>query len=149
MNENTIIQIFDGCLTDENDDWFKRMVQLTESAYKMNHNTGVTFIVHSMGGRMILHFLQQMTEGWKNKYVKQFIALSTPWGGSVMPLEALSVGYSFQKDFIIHGRKMRNALSTFPSMVWMKPLENVWAADQIFVKTPKKNYTLRNLNEFF
>lgn len=78
---------------DENKDWFTRVKYLTENAYKNNDDVGVTFIAHSMGGRMLLHFLQQMSQEWKDKYVKQVITLSVPWGGSIQAIQAISVTY--------------------------------------------------------
>ncbi|KAG4066087.1 hypothetical protein HA402_001334 [Bradysia odoriphaga] len=58
----------------ENKEWFVNVQRLTEEAYEKNDKQRVTFIGHSMGGLMILQFLQQMTSAWKETYVKQMIS---------------------------------------------------------------------------
>lgn len=83
---------------DENKDWFIRLKELTEMAYNINENIGITFIAHSMGGRMILHFLQQMPQEWKDKYVKQVITLSVPWGGSIQSIQVSICFYLLTKQ---------------------------------------------------
>ncbi|XP_055309524.1 phospholipase A2 group XV-like [Sitodiplosis mosellana] len=95
----------------ENKDWFIRLKELTEFAYNINENIGITFICHSMGGRMILYFLQQMPQEWKDKYVKQVITLSTPWGGSIQAIQAISVGYDFGAE-LIQNNKMKQVQET-------------------------------------
>lgn len=134
---------------DENEVWFRLLESLTQMAYEMNDNIGVTFIAHSMGGRMILQFLQKMPQSWKDQYVKQVITLSSPWGGSMVPMQAISFGYSFGMDFIIKRDKMKRALRTFPSLIWLMPSENAWNENEVLATVANRNYTLRNIDQFF
>lgn len=87
-------------LIDENQKWFSDLKTLTETAYKTNNEIGVTFIVHSLGGKMILHFLQQMSQTWKDQYVKKVISLNSVWGGSINSLLAIISGYNFDQGAI-------------------------------------------------
>ncbi|XP_031619100.1 group XV phospholipase A2-like isoform X2 [Contarinia nasturtii] len=132
----------------ENKDWFLRLKELVEYSYKMNDNIGVTFIAHSMGGRMLLHFLQQMPQEWKDQYVKQMITLSTPWGGSIQAIQAISVGYDFGAN-VIQNIKMKQVQETCPSVVWLMPSKHFWKQDEVMVTMNKKNYTLQNIDQFF
>lgn len=124
------------------------MENLVESAYNTNNKIGVTFIAHSMGGRMILQFLQQKSQIWKDKYVKQLISLSSPWAGSMVTIQALSIGYSFGEDTFVKNDKMKKAERTFPSIVWLLPTQNAWEPNDVLATTTKKSYTVRNIEEF-
>lgn len=97
---------------------------------------------------MALHFLQQMTTEWKDKYIEQIITLSTPWGGSVQSLQAISVGFDFGSS-LIQNIKMKEVQSSCPSVVWLLPSEYFWKPNEVLVKTKNKNYTVRNMDEFF
>lgn len=123
-------------------------MKLTEYAYEINDNIGITFIAHSMGGRMILLFLQQMPQEWKDKYVKQVITLSVPWGGSIQAIQAISVGYDFGAE-VIQNIKMKQVQETCPSVVWLMPSESYWKPNEVMVTMNGKNYTLQNIDEFF
>lgn len=122
--------------------------RLTENAYDANDGQRVTFIAHSMGGLMLLQFLQQMTSSWKETYVKQIITLSTPWGGSVQALQAVSVGYDF-KSPLVSNHKMKEVQETCPSLVWLLPSSYFWKPNEILVNSKNKQYTMENLEEFF
>lgn len=113
----------------------------------MNENIEITFIAHSMGGRMLLYFLQQMPQEWKDKYVKQIITLSTPWGGSIQAIQAISVGYDFGAD-LIQNDKMKQVQETCPSVVWLMPSKNFWKSNEVMVTMKGKNYTLENIDDF-
>lgn len=55
---------------------------LIEQAYDQN-NEKVTFVTHSMGGKMVLHFLdKKVDESWKKKYIDKWIAYSPAFLGS-------------------------------------------------------------------
>lgn len=124
------------------------MKSLTEYAYDLNNDISVTFIVHSMGGKMILYFLQQMPQEWKDKYVKQVITLSVPWGGSVQSLQAISVGYDFGAT-LVDNERMNAVQKTCPSVVWLMPSASFWKQNEVLATIDKKNYTLENIDQFF
>lgn len=56
--------------TDENEEWFERLVDLTENAYESNDKTPVTFIVHSLGGEFLQHFFTNFSVNLGKKSVK-------------------------------------------------------------------------------
>lgn len=140
-------------LTEENMDWFNRMQKLTEYAYESNNNVGVTYIAHSMGGRMLLQMLQKMPKTWKDKYVKRVISLAVPWGGSTQSIMALSVGYNpfpYIPPFIyVTNSHMKTIQETFSSIAWLIPSEDFWEPTEILAVLDGKNYTLENIDQFF
>lgn len=141
--------MLDKCsFADENGEWFERLAFLTEYIYSINGNIGVTFIAHSLGGRMLLYFLQEMPEEWKDMYVKQVIAISVPWGGSTNTIKALTVGYNMGMD-IVDSQKMKEVQVGYPSVVWLLPSEYFWNESDVLAIVNEKNYTLRNIDQFF
>lgn len=136
------------CFADENVEWFEQLVQLTEYAYLMNDDTAITFIAHSMGGRMLLHFLQQMPQTWKDKYVKRVISISVPWGGSVRSVQALSIGYDMGVWFLPRA-EMRELQKTYPSIVWLMPSSRFWEPNEVLAILNDIEYTVENIDQFF
>lgn len=126
------------------------MQQLTEHAYKTNDNVAVTFIVHSMGGRMLLCFLQQMPQEWIGVYVKRIIALSVPWAGSVQSIMAMSIGYNpFPPLFFPTKHDMKTLQQTFSSLAWLMPEDGFWTSTEVLANVGSKNYTVKNIDQFF
>lgn len=133
---------------DENQQWFDKLFCLVQLAYETNNDTRVTFVAHSMGGRMLLQFLQRQSTEWKDKYVDKIITLSVPWGGAVQSLQAISIGYDFGSK-VVQNLAMKEVQETCPSVVWIEPSEYFWKPDEVLARTSKKNYTVSNLNEFY
>lgn len=124
------------------------MKLLVEHAYSQNDNRSVIFVVHSMGGPMLLHFLQMQPQEWKDKYIKKAISLNSPWGGTVQSIEAIVEGYKFGATLINQGQ-MRQLQRSSPSLHWLLPRPAYWAKDDVFMRTSKKNYTVANFKELF
>ena len=79
-------------ILDEHEKFFAKLKHLVEKAYKNNQNIPVTLLGHSMGGRMALVFLQMQTQEWKDKHIKSFVSLATPWGGSFRTIKMFISG---------------------------------------------------------
>lgn len=116
--------------------------------FALNNNTPITFVAHSMGGRMVLHFLHLMPPSWKSKYIRKVITLNTPWGGTVQSIEAVSLGYSFGSS-LVDAAKMRIVQRSSPSVMWLMPSEHFWKPNEVLLSTDAKNYSRSNLNELF
>lgn len=71
---------------DENTDFFPKLKSLVEKTYEMNQKKRVMLLAHSLGNLYVLYFLKMMTPQWKKKYVRSYVAVSAPIGGSVKPL---------------------------------------------------------------
>lgn len=133
---------------DENTQWFADLKELVQYAYELNDGTPVTFVLHSMGGPMLLHFLQLQTQEWKDKYISKAITLNAAWGGTVQSVEAIVEGYNFGST-VIQQNQMRQIQRSSPSLHWLMPHTNFWSDKEVFMRTKDKNYTVANYEEFF
>lgn len=114
----------------------------------MNDNVPVTFIAHSLGGRMLLYFLQQLPQSWKDKHVKRVLAFSVPWGGSTISVQALSVGYDLG-IYLLPRHQMHELERTYTSVVWLLPSEYFWKSHEVIAVLNGKSYTIESISEFF
>ena len=87
---------------DDNVDFFPKFKALIESTYEVNGKKRVMLLAHSLGNLYVLYFLKRMTPQWKKKYVRTYVAVSAPIGGSVKPLVLETCGkkcFTSQTDF--------------------------------------------------
>ncbi|GFZ10145.1 alpha/beta-Hydrolases superfamily protein [Actinidia rufa] len=56
---------------------------LIEKASTSNEGKPVILVSHSLGGLFVLQLLNRNSPSWRRKYIKHFVALSAPWGGTV------------------------------------------------------------------
>lgn len=132
----------------ESEEFFVKLKLLTEETYKINNNTPVTLIAHSMGAPMTLIFLQRQTQKWKDKYISSLISLAGAWGGSVKALKVFAIGDDLGA-YVLRESVMRNEQITSPSLGWLLPSKLLWKENEVLVQTDQKNYTLFNLKDFF
>ncbi|XP_065075238.1 phospholipase A2 group XV-like [Ochlerotatus camptorhynchus] len=119
-----------------------------EGAFELNSDTPVTLIVHSMGGPMVLQFLQGQPQEWKDKYIKRVISLNGAWGGTVKSLKVYAMGDDLG-SWIVSSSALRALQITTPSLAWMMPNPLFWKPQTILAKTKTKVYTLENLQDFY
>lgn len=124
------------------------MKTLVEDTYQQADNQSVTLLVHSMGGPMSLHFLQQQDQKWKDKYIARIISLAGAWAGSVKAVKVFAIGDDLG-SFALSGSTMRAEQITSPSLAWLLPSPFFWKNTEVLVSTPNKQYTLENLEEYF
>ena len=79
-------------LPDEMADLMKDMKTLVEQTYALNNSSRVILMGHSMGCPVLLYFLNQQTQAWKDKYVKSLVTLAGPWGGAVKTMRLMASG---------------------------------------------------------
>lgn len=127
--------------------WFRRLKRISEHAFYSNNRVGVTYIGHSMGGRMIMLFLQRILQKWKDKFVKRAIFIGVPWGGTVLSMKVMAVGHS--PVFYLPATKMKRAFETFSSLAWLMPSTDFWLSSEVLSTMGTKNYTVANIEEFF
>ncbi|GBP70031.1 Group XV phospholipase A2 [Eumeta japonica] len=132
----------------ENQDFFGKLKDLVEEVYNMNNKTAVTLLVHSMGGSMALHFLQNQSQKWKDKYIRRFISLSTPWGGSMKAVKVFAIGDDLG-SLMLRESVMRTEQITCPSLAWLLPSPVLWKPNEVIVQTDKFNYTINDFQKLF
>lgn len=129
-------------------EYFKDLKKLIERAYKSNGDEKVSLICHSMGCYNSLHFLNQNTQAWKDKYIRSMISLSGVWGGSVKAMKAFASGDNFGV-IVIPSLSLRRDFRTFPSLAYLLPSKHVWPEDKVFLEHQDKKYTVNDYEQFF
>lgn len=80
----------------------QKLKLLIEETYVNGGDRPVVLVGHSMGGLYMLHFAQTQTEKWKQKYIKAFVSIGTPYGGSVNSLYFQITGTLLLNFFILY-----------------------------------------------
>uniref|UniRef100_A0A1A9WZY4 Group XV phospholipase A2 n=1 Tax=Glossina brevipalpis TaxID=37001 RepID=A0A1A9WZY4_9MUSC len=128
--------------------FFADLKKLVESTYETNGQMPVTFITHSMGSPLILVFLRQQTLEWKNKFIARVISLAGAWAGSVKALKVYAMGDDLD-SFLLNGKILKEAQISNPSTAWMLPSPLFWDSNEVIATTPKRVYTMAQLDQFF
>ncbi|KAH8863977.1 Phosphatidylcholine-sterol acyltransferase [Schistosoma japonicum] len=82
----------------ENNDFNDKLMHLIEETYRNGGNRPVVLLGHSLGAKYAMHFLKSMKKSWKNMYIKTFVSLSAPLGGSVKALKIEASGFQMMLD---------------------------------------------------
>lgn len=72
--------------------YYSQLTKLVEDTYTINNNSKVVLLGHSLGNLVLLYFLNQKTQEWKDKFIGSFVTLSAPWGGSVKTIKMQASG---------------------------------------------------------
>ena len=122
----------------------RKMKTLVEFTYEQNDNQRVTITSHSFGGFHALYFLQTRSQEWKDKYIKKFITISTPWLGTVSSIAGLTYGYPFPGAYKDFQSKLVSLAKSFQSAYFFLPNEKAFAGLE-FTKIGSSLYTGKNL----
>lgn len=127
--------------------FYKNLKSLIETSVIRNGNKSATIVTHSLGGPTILYFLHKFVdENWRRQYVKQWLAISPAFAGSVVQIQATASGYNFQAP--IPEDYLRKLTANSPSGVWLMPSPSVkW--EEPLVQTPTRNYTSRDMLQLY
>lgn len=125
------------------------MKALIEEMYSSYKNP-ITIIVHSMGGPISLYFLTEIVDqSWKDKYIKQYITLSSVWAGSVKSVRSLISGDN-EGIFIDRPIWGRESQRTFQTTLWLLPPSgDVWGKDFVLAYTPTGQYSAYDYQKLF
>jgi len=108
--------------------------QLIELTYQKNMNNSVYLISHSTGGSMVLYFLSQQSQIWKDQYVNSWISLSGNIAGEVDNIENLIRGF-------LPPIVSRDVIQTWDFFAWRLPEPMIYGSERIIIKTSSRNYT--------
>jgi len=122
---------------------------LVEKAYNVSQKK-VAILAPSYGPQVILGFLQQMPQDWKDRYISWFVAASPVWSGSSTALYGLISGLSLvpnSTDLIT--RIFRDLELQIPSMMWLSPVpgedEFTYGENLSLMLTPNQTYSAYDL----
>lgn len=125
-----------------------KLKSLVEETFTYNGKKRVILLAHSMGGPMSLHFLQQQSQAWKDKYIRALVSLSGAWGGTVKAMKVFAVGDDLG-TYVLRQSVLRAQQITSPSLSWLLPSSLFWKSDEVLVRTNVRNYTVNDLKDFF
>ncbi|VDP30497.1 unnamed protein product [Schistosoma margrebowiei] len=120
----------------ENEKYFVKLKELVEETYENSEKCPVYLLGHSLGSLYSMYFLKLQDKRWKHKYIKGFISVSAPFGGSVESLYAETCGHNFGIPFR-SPLAFRDIERSFPAMTFLLPDPRVWSASYLMMKETK------------
>ena len=106
------------------------MKALIEETFLANEATPVILVTHSMGGTMMLYFLNHQSAGWKARYVRALVTLAGPWGGSVRALKVFAVGDNLG-NWLLSEKKLMWEQRSSSSLAWLMPQREFWGTEEV------------------
>ncbi|GMT01912.1 hypothetical protein PENTCL1PPCAC_24086 [Pristionchus entomophagus] len=133
--------------------YYKQLKLLTEQMYRWNGNQKVVFVAHSMGNPTIKYFLDHVVDSdWKTKFVRSFVSVAAPWGGSMQIVKLFAAGYNMNYyRILLPPSSLREMQRSFTSSALLFPNEGAWNSNDVLAtdKKTNKTYTTANIQEFF
>ncbi|KAL8194606.1 UNVERIFIED_CONTAM: hypothetical protein K2H54_025932 [Gekko kuhli] len=129
------------------EEYFHNLRALVEEMHDA-YQKRVFLMGHSLGNILILYFLLQQPQDWKDHFVQGFISLGAPWGGAVKSLRVLASGDN-QGIPIMSSIKLREERQVTTNNPWVFPNRMAWPETHVFISSPSYNYTLRDYQRFF
>lgn len=120
--------------------------QLIENASSSNGGKPVILLSHSLGGLFILQLLNRNSISWRKKYVKHFVALSAPWGGTVEQMATFASGNTLGVP-LVNPLLVRGEQRSSESNLWLLPSPKVFSR-KVLVISRNGNYTAHEIAEF-
>eukprot|EP01111_Echinosteliopsis_oligospora_P005247 TRINITY_DN1849_c0_g1_i1.p1 TRINITY_DN1849_c0_g1~~TRINITY_DN1849_c0_g1_i1.p1 ORF type:complete len:430 (-),score=115.87 TRINITY_DN1849_c0_g1_i1:28-1317(-) len=126
--------------------FFHQFKELAEQAYSVN-NLPVVVVAHSMGNMYFKHFLEKMTQAWKDKHIKGFAAIAPPWVGAIAAVDTIVSGNDFTIPYLAP-LAARVVQRSFPASYFVLPNPKYYN-DVILVSTPVRNYSALDYASLF
>eukprot|EP00512_Aurantiochytrium_limacinum_P006065 CAMPEP_0171516056 /NCGR_PEP_ID=MMETSP0959-20130129/3813_1 /TAXON_ID=87120 /ORGANISM="Aurantiochytrium limacinum, Strain ATCCMYA-1381" /LENGTH=430 /DNA_ID=CAMNT_0012054701 /DNA_START=167 /DNA_END=1459 /DNA_ORIENTATION=- len=124
-----------------------RTIRLVEDLYFRNNNTKVALVSHSMGSIVTLFILQNRPQAWKDKFIHSWTSFSGIFAGTVLEYKVLASGDNFNVP-IVSSSSVVTEQRSYESNYWMLPTEQHWSTNPVLMKTPFRNYTVRDIDSF-
>ncbi|KAK3030248.1 hypothetical protein RJ639_038371 [Escallonia herrerae] len=120
---------------------------LIEDASASNGGKPVILLSHSLGGLFALQLLNRNAPSWRQKYIKHFVALSAPWGGTVQEMLTFASGYSVGVP-LVDPLLVREEQRSSESNLWLMPSPKLFGRDKPLVVTPNATYSAYDTAQF-
>ncbi|XP_010273215.1 PREDICTED: lecithin-cholesterol acyltransferase-like 1 [Nelumbo nucifera] len=121
--------------------------ELIENASATNGGKPVIIMSHSLGGLFVLNLLNRNPLSWRRRYVKHFVALSAPWGGTVEEILTFASGYTLRVPFI-DPLLVREEQRTSESNLWLLPSPKIFGQMKLLVITQNATYSASDIPRF-
>jgi lysophospholipase-3 len=133
----------------EMQEFYANFTKLIEETYYANNGTKILLLAHSMGNPVTLYFLNNyVNQAWKDKFLKSFVSLSGVWGGAIKTLRLMASGDNID-IIVVKPLNVRSYQRSAPSTAFLMPSDKFWAADEVIVSRPGRNYTVKDYKQFF
>ncbi|PSR99925.1 Lecithin-cholesterol acyltransferase-like [Actinidia chinensis var. chinensis] len=119
---------------------------LIEKASTSNEGKPVILVSHSLGGLFVLQLLNRNSPSWRQKYIKHFVALSAPWGGTVEEMLTFASGYSLGVP-LVDPLLVREEQRSSESNLWLMPTPKAFGYKPLVI-TPNVTYTSQDIPQF-
>lgn len=137
----------DGHKSQVGSKFLQDLKHLIEKASISNGGKQVILISHSLGGLFILQLLNKNTLSWRQKFIKHFISLSTPFGGTVEEMLTFASGNSLGVP-LVDPLLVREEQRSSESNLWLLPNPNIFDKKNPLVITPNTSYTANDIPQF-
>lgn len=124
----------------------KDLKELIETAYTQNSNKAVVLVAHSLGGLWALYFLNQQPLSWRKQFIKSFVSIAAPWGGTVQEMLTFASGYT-EGIALLDPLTLRAEQRSSETNMWLLPTPKVFG-NQPLVLTDSRLYTSHDLEDF-
>ncbi|CAM6102097.1 unnamed protein product [Calypogeia fissa] len=124
----------------------KDLKELIEQAYAQNCNKSVVLVAHSLGGLWSLYFLNQQPLSWRQQYIRSFVSIAVPWGGTVQEMLTFASGYA-EGIALIDPLALRAEQRSSETNLWLLPNPKVFG-HQPLALTNQRLYTSYDLEDF-
>lgn len=120
---------------------------LIEEASNSNGGKPVILVSHSLGGLFVLQLLNRNPLSWRKKFIKHFVALSAPWGGTVEEMLTFASGSTLGVP-LVDPLNVRQEQRSSESNLWLMPNPKVFGRQKPLVITPNATYSANDITEF-
>ncbi|XVE55728.1 hypothetical protein DITRI_Ditri03aG0181600 [Diplodiscus trichospermus] len=120
---------------------------LIEKASASNGGKPVILLSHSLGGLYVLQLLNRNPPSWRQRFIKHFVALSAPWGGTVQEMLTFASGSSFGVP-LVDPLLVRREQRSSESNLWLMPSPKLFGPGKVLVSTPKQAYSAHDIPQF-
>lgn len=120
---------------------------LIEQASLRNGGKQVILVSHSLGGLFVLQLLNRNALSWRQKYIKHFVALAAPWGGTVTEMLTFASGNSLGVP-LVDPLLVRAEQRSSESNLWLMPSPKLYGRDKPLVVTQNATYSAYDIPQF-
>lgn len=127
--------------------FLKDLKYLVEKASNSNGGKPVILVSHSLGGLFALQLLNRNKPSWRQKFIKHFVALSAPWGGTVDEMLTFASGNTLGVP-LVNPLLVREEQRSSESNLWLMPNPKLFRSEKPIVITPNATYSAHNIPQF-
>ncbi|CAI9784856.1 unnamed protein product [Fraxinus pennsylvanica] len=124
-----------------------QLKNLIETASNSNGGKPIILLSHSLGGLFVHQLLIRNPVSWRQKHIKHFIALSTPWGGTVEELLTFASGNALGVP-LVNPLLVREEQRSCSSNLWLLPSPKVFNTTKPLVITQNASYSAKDIAQF-